>query len=434
VRHYGVEKLSERQETVLGDFQLNRFRDSLDKVDPIVFGLIEKERRRQEDGLEMIPSESFASLAVLQALGSVLNNKYSEGYPGKRYYGGNQVVDEVESLAIERVGKVFGCEHVNVQPYSGSPANVEVYSALMELGDTALAMSLSEGGHLTHGHKVSFTGKAWKFVHYGVSRKDERIDLEQVRALAREHKPKIIVCGATAYSRIIPFKEFAEIAHEVGAFAMADMSHIAGLVAAGVHPSPFPHMDVVTTTTHKTFNGPRGAIIMCRQELAQKIDKAVFPGMQGGPHNHVTAGIAVAAGLMLKPEFKAYGKQVVKNAAALAKTLSESVRIISGGTDNHLVLADVSKAGVSGKEAETALDQALITVNKNMIPFDPRQPFDPSGIRMGTPAITSRGFNESECSEIGGLIARVVKNHSDSQALSSVKKRVLELTAAHPMY
>ncbi|MGC9114307.1 MAG: serine hydroxymethyltransferase [Candidatus Micrarchaeia archaeon] len=414
---------------------MNPFKDSLEKVDPIVYSIIEKERARQTNGLELIPSESFAPLAVLQALGSVLNNKYSEGLPGKRYYGGNQYIDEIESLAIERVKKVFGCEHANVQPYSGSPANIEAYAALMEIGDTAMGMSLMEGGHLTHGYKVSFAGRAWKFVQYGVRREDELIDLDAVRKLARECKPKVIVCGATAYPRQIPFKEFAEIAHEVGAYAMADISHISGLIAGGVHPSPFPFMDVVTTTTHKTFNGPRGALIMCRAGLAHKIDKSVFPGFQGGPHNHVTAGIAVAAGLMLKPEFKKYAAQVVANAKSMAETLAgEGVRLVTGGTDNHLILADLSGLGVSGKEAETALDRALITVNKNLVPFDSRPPFDPSGIRLGTPAITSRGFNESECAEIGRLIAGVVKSHSNESMISSVRDRVLELTRQHPLY
>lgn len=414
---------------------MNRFKDSLKQVDPVVFEIIEKERLRQTEGLELIPSESFAPLAVLQALGSVLNNKYSEGYPGKRYYGGNKFIDEVELLAIERVKRVFGCEHANVQPYSGSPANMEAYSALMEVGDCALGMSLSEGGHLTHGHKVSFTSKAWKFVQYGVRKQDELIDLDQVRSLAREHKPKVIVCGATAYPRVIPFKEFKEIADEVGAHAMADVSHISGLIAGNVHPSPFPLMDVVTSTTHKTFNGPRGAIIMCKEALAQKIDKSVMPGFQGGPHNHVTAGIAVAAALMQKPEFSAYAQQVVKNAKALAQVLSEEgVRLITGGTDNHLVLADVSSIGITGKQAETSLDKACITVNKNTIPFEPRTPFDPSGIRLGTPAITSRGFGESECAEIGRLIARVLKNPEDGQVLASVAKSVLEMTKKHPLY
>lgn len=414
---------------------MNRFKDSLSQVDPQIYEIIEKETARQRDGLQLIPSESFAPLAVLQALGSALNNKYSEGYAGKRYYEGNKHIDELEPIAIERVKAVFGCEHVNVQPYSGSPANVEAYAALMELGDTALGMSLSEGGHLTHGHKVSFTARAWKFVQYGVRKEDELIDLDQVRRLAREHKPKLIVSGATAYPRILPFKEFKEIADEVGAYTLADISHISGLIAAGVHPSPLPFTDVVTTTTHKTFNGPRGAVIMCKEALGQKIDKSVFPGFQGGPHNNVTAGIAVAAKLMLDPWFKNYASQVLKNAKALAQTLSEEgVRLVTGGTDNHLVLADVTPLGLGGKQAAISLEAAMITANKNTIPFDTRSPFDPSGVRLGTTAMTSRGFNESEFAEIGRLIAKVLKGHDNPQVIESVKQGVLALTREHPLY
>ena len=427
----------------------NKFKWNLRDTDPIVYDLILKEKKRQTEGLELIPSESYASSAVIAALGSVFNNKYSEGYPRKRYYGGNEFVDQVEELAIERAKKLFNCEHANVQPYSGSPANLEAYFALMNFGDKAMGMSLTEGGHLTHGHPVNFSGKAYKFVQYGVEKETELLDMDSIRKLAEKEKPKLIVSGATAYPRIIDFKEFSEIAKDVDAYAMADIAHIAGLIAGGAHPSCFPFMDVVTTTTHKTLNGPRGAMIMCKKEdrlqqkycpdsklnLAQRIDKAVFPGMQGGPHDNQIAAKAVAFGEALKPEFKNYAHQVVKNARALAESLMDGgIRLVTGGTDNHLILADLTPVNVTGKQAEEALDKALITLNKNTIPFETRSPFDPSGIRMGTPAITSRGFKESECREVGNLIVKAVKKWNDDSALKKVRQEVIELTKNFPMY
>lgn len=411
--------------------------------------IIAKERKRQEEGLEMIPSESYASKAVMQAVGSLLNNKYAEGYPGKRYYGGTVFVDEAEQLAIDRAKQVFGAAHVNVQPYSGSPANIAVLFALLNFGDPVLGMSLAEGGHLTHGHKVNFSGKAYKFAQYGVDPKTHRIDMDAVRKLALEHKPKLIISGATAYPRHFDFKAFHEIAEKVGAYSMADISHIAGLIAGSVHPSPFPFTDIVTTTTHKTFCGPRGGIIMCKVEdrlhdlhhptskftMAQLIDRAIFPGLQGGPHEHQIAAKAVALGEMLKPDFKLFAAQIVKNAKALADSLmAEGINLISGGTDNHLILADLRSVGVGGQAAETALDAAGITVNKNMIPGDPRPPMDPSGIRMGTPALTQRGMKEGEMQHIGKLMAKAIRNHQDAAVLARVRGEVLELTREFPLY
>lgn len=422
---------------------------ALEKNDKAVYDIIQQEKKRQREGLEMIPSESFASLSVLEALGSCMNNKYSEGYPGKRYYGGNEHIDEMETLAIERAKKLFGAEHVNVQPYSGSPGNLEIYFALLEPGDTVLGMSLSQGGHLTHGHKVNASGKWYHFIGYGVDPKTETINLEEIRKLALEHKPKMIIAGYTAYPRIVDFEGFAKICNEVGAYSMADISHIAGLIAGGVHPSPFPHFDVVMTTTHKTLCGPRGAIIMCKKEdrlrekyhpdsklnLAQRIDKAVFPGMQGGPHNHQIAAKAVAFGQALKPEFKVWAAQVVKNTKALAESMkAEGIRLVSGGSDNHLVLADLTPLGVTGAQAEAALDKAGITVNKNTVPYDKRGPFDPSGIRLGTPALTNRGMTEKEMSQIGKWIGKVVKSHTDEQLLAKIRGEVKELCKQFPLY
>jgi glycine hydroxymethyltransferase len=421
----------------------------LQSTDPIVSAMIDKEKHRQNTCLEMIPSESFPSKAVLDALGTVLNNKYSEGYPGKRYYGGNEFIDQVEQLAIDRAKQLFGAEHVNVQPYSGSPANAAVYFATLDIGDKVLGMSLADGGHLTHGHKVNFSGKTYDFSHYGVDKETERIDMDVVRKIAHEVQPKMIVCGASAYPRIVDFKAFGEIAREVGAYSFADVSHIAGLIAGGAHPSPFPHMDIVMTTTHKTLCGPRGAIIMSRIEdplkekyhpgskltLARRIDKAVFPGLQGGPHNHAIAAKAVAFGEALQPAFNDWAHQVVKNARVLAQTLMEQgLRLVSGGTDNHLMLIDLSKLGVTGGNAETALDKAGITVNKNAIPFDPRGPMDPSGIRFGTPALTCRGMKEEEMKQIGLWIADVVKNHGDAAKLAAIRSKVLDMTKQFPMY
>ncbi len=384
--------------------------------DPTLAGLVGKELERQEFGLEMIPSENYASLAVLQAMGTVLTNKYSEGYPRRRYYGGNQVVDEVEELAIERAKKAFGVPHANVQPYSGTPANQAVYVATCQLGDTIMGQSLPDGGHLSHGWKTSFSGMFYKSVQYHV-KADGYIDLDEARRLANENKPKLIWIGASAYARTLPFKEFAEIADEVGAFLAADIAHIAGLIVGGVHPSATPYAHIITTTTHKTLRGPRGAMVMVTQkglekdpELGNKIDKAVFPGLQGGPHDHTTAAIAVALGEALRPEFKVYSRQVVKNAKVLAGELMKSdIKIVSNGTDNHLMLVDLTPYGKGkGVFVQEALDAMGITVNKNTIPGEPSSPFYPSGIRLGTPAITTRGMKEPEMKVIAGWIASVI--------------------------
>lgn len=411
------------------------FMSNLKSFDPEVFTAIENEKQRQNNGLELIPSENFVSKAVLEALGSVMTNKYSEGYPSKRYYGGNQFVDVVESLAIQRAKQLFGAEHVNVQPYSGSPANIEAYFALLAFGDKIMGMNLAHGGHLTHGHKVNFSGKAYNFVQYGVDSETHLLDYDVIRKLALEEKPKLILSGATAYPRHIDFSKFQEIADEVGAITMADISHIAGLVVGEVHQSPFPFTDVVTTTTHKTLRGPRGAMIMCKEKYAQQIDKAVFPGMQGGPHDHVNAAKAVAFKEAMQPEFKDYAAQIVKNAKALAASLmSEGIDVVTGGTDNHLILADLTNLAVTGKHAEAALDLANITVNKNMVPYDKRSPFDPSGIRLGTPAITTRGMKESDMKLIGQLIAKVIKNHERMEIIENVRQDVVELTSHFPLY
>jgi len=407
----------------------------IEKVDPEIAKAIINEKNRQMSGLELIPSENLASKAVLAAMCSVLNNKYSEGYPGKRYYGGNQFIDVVENLAIERAKKLFGAEHVNVQPLSGSPANMAAYKALMELGDKFMAMNLAHGGHLTHGHRINFSGQLYKCIYYGVSKEDERLDYDEIRRIAKLEKPKVILCGYTAYPREIDFKQFKEIADEVDAYTMADIAHIAGLVAAKVHPSPLPFFDVVTTTTHKTLRGPRGAIIMCKEEFAEKVDKAVFPYLQGGPHEHVIAAKAICFKEAMEPSFKDYAKQVVKNARALAETLIENgFRLVSGGTDNHLILVDVSKEGLTGLEAETVLNDVGIYVNKNMIPFDNRQPWDPSGIRLGTPVLTTRGMKESEMKQIGELISKVLRNVKNKSIKESVKKEVTELCKQFPFY
>ncbi|MEM4257248.1 MAG: serine hydroxymethyltransferase [Candidatus Diapherotrites archaeon] len=390
---------------------------SLKDSDKIVFDLIKAESERQENGLEMIPSENNCSVAVREALGSVFTDKYSEGYPGKRYYGGQEFVDKVENLAIERAKKLFGVEHVNVQPYSGSPANHAVYFALLNPNDVVLGQSLTAGGHLTHGWNVNFSGKIYRSIQYNVL-PNGYIDLENVRQLALEHKPKLIWVGATAYPRALPFKEFSVIADEVGSYLAADISHISGLVAGKAHESPVPYVHIVTTTTHKTLRGPRGALIMVTKkglekdpELPSKIDKAVFPGLQGGPHDHQTAAIAVALGEALKPEFRDYALQIVKNSKALAKTLIENgLKLVTDGSDNHLLLIDLTMFGKGkGFYAQLGLERAGITVNKNTIPFDPSSPFYPSGIRLGTPAITTRGLKEKEMEIIGRLIAKVVK-------------------------
>ncbi|PIO02006.1 serine hydroxymethyltransferase [Candidatus Micrarchaeota archaeon CG_4_10_14_0_8_um_filter_60_7] len=396
---------------------------------------IAAEKRRQNEVLELIPSENLASLDVLEALGSVFNNKYSEGYPGRRYYGGNEFTDAVETLAVERAKLLFGAEHANVQPYSGSPANLEVYFALLEFGDKVMGMSLAEGGHLTHGHKVNFSGRAYNFVQYGVRREDELLDYDEIRRVAEREKPKLLLSGATAYPREIDFKEFAEIAKDCGATSMVDMAHVAGLVAGGVHVSPFPETDVVTTTTHKTLRGPRGAMILCKRAFAERIDKAVFPGLQGGPHEHAIAAKAVCFGEALKPEFKDYARQVVKNAKVLAEELqNRGLRLVSGGTDTHLILVDLTDKKMPGKTAETALDKAGITVNKNMIPFDVRKPWDPSGIRLGTPVLTTRGMKEQEMRVVGELICRAIDSHEDGAELAKIKGDVTELCRQFAFY
>ncbi|NIO22920.1 MAG: serine hydroxymethyltransferase [Candidatus Aenigmarchaeota archaeon] len=411
------------------------WRDELKDTDLEVFKAEENETRRINEGLELIPSENFPSRAVLKILGSVFNNKYAEGYPGKRYYGGSQFVDEIEVLAIERAKKLFGCEHVNVQPLSGSPANQAVYFAFMEYGDKLMGMSLAQGGHLTHGHKINFSGKSYQAIQYGVDRKTHMIDYDELRKLARKEKPKIIVSGATAYPREFDFKAFHEISEEVGAISLADIAHIAGLIVGGAHQSPFPFTDVVTTTTHKTLRGPRGGMIMCKAKYAEAIDRAVFPGLQGGPHEHVIAAKAVAFREAMKPEFRNYAKQIVKNAKTLADALLDhGFNLVTGGTDNHMILVDLRNKNITGKEAESALDRAGITANRNMIPYDSRKPFDPSGIRIGTPAVTTRGMKEGEMKEIGGLISKAIENSKNEGELKKIREEVLELCRNFPVY
>ncbi|NPV88630.1 serine hydroxymethyltransferase [Coprothermobacteraceae bacterium] len=408
--------------------------EAIRNTDPLVYELILKELRREQEGLELIASENFPSVAVLQALSSVFNNKYAEGYPGARYYGGCEFTDQVESLAIERAKQLFGAEHANVQPHSGSQANQAVYLAFLNPGDTILSMSLAAGGHLTHGAPVSMTGKWFKVVNYGVSKETEMIDLNEVEALALEHKPKIIIAGASAYPRIIDFKGFREIADRVGAIFMVDMAHIAGLVATGHHPSPIPYADVVTTTTHKTLRGPRSGLILSKAEHAKAIDKAVFPGLQGGPLVHVIAAKAVAFYEASQPSFKDYSEQIIKNAKAMANTfVSKGIRVVSGGTDNHLMLLDVSSVGLTGKEAENMLGEVGVTVNKNAIPFDPQPPRVTSGIRIGTPAITTRGFTEQDCTVLAEGISNLLIN-KDEASKRALQDLVVELTKAHPLY
>ncbi|CAD7359174.1 serine hydroxymethyltransferase [Staphylococcus schleiferi] len=406
------------------------------KQDKSVFEIIQKEFDRQNSNIELIASENFVSEAVMEAQGSVMTNKYAEGYPGRRYYGGCVFVDQTEQLAIDRAKALFNAEHVNVQPHSGSQANMAVYLVALEHGDTVLGMNLSHGGHLTHGAPVNFSGKFYNFVEYGVTKDEEHIDYEEVRKLAKEHQPKLIVAGASAYSRAIDFKKFKEIADEVGAKLMVDMAHIAGLVAAGLHQNPVEYADFVTTTTHKTLRGPRGGMILCKEEYKKDIDKTIFPGIQGGPLEHVIAGKAVAFGEALQPEFKTYQQQVIKNAQTLAKTLQDNgFRIVSGGTDNHLISVDVKgSVGITGKVAEEALDEIGITCNKNTIPFDQEKPFVTSGIRLGTPAATTRGFDEKAFEEVGHIISDVLKNHEDQKVLEEAKKRVKTLTEQFPLY
>lgn len=408
---------------------------SLRDVDPDIWSAIEAEKRRQTEGLELIPSENFVSRAVLEALGSVMTNKYSEGLPGKRYYGGNIFIDVAEQLAIDRAKQLFGCEHVNVQPYSGSPANLAAIYALLKVGEPLMGMALAHGGHLTHGASVSFSGQLFKSVPYGVDEKTELIDYNEIRRLAIREKPKLILSGHSAYPRELDFKQFREIADEVGAYHMADIAHIAGLIVAGVHQSPIPYCEVVTTTTHKTLRGPRSAMIMCKKEFAEKIDKAVFPTFQGGPHNHVNAAKAVAFKEALQPEFKEYARQIVKNAKALAETLiSHGFRLVTGGTDNHLMLVDLRNKNITGKEAESLLDAVGICCNKNMIPFDPRKPWDPSGIRLGTPALTTRGMKEGEMRQIGDLINKAIESRNDGTTKERIHREVKDLCARFVFY
>lgn len=406
------------------------------KQDKVIAEAIEREFQRQNSNIELIASENFVSEAVMEAQGSVLTNKYAEGYPGRRYYGGCEFVDVTESIAIDRAKALFGAEHVNVQPHSGSQANMAVYLVALEMGDTVLGMNLSHGGHLTHGAPVNFSGKFYNFVEYGVDKDTERINYDEVRKLALEHKPKFIVAGASAYSRTIDFKKFKEIADEVNAKLMVDMAHIAGLVAAGLHPNPVEYADFVTTTTHKTLRGPRGGMILCKEEYKKDIDKTIFPGIQGGPLEHVIAAKAVAFGEALENNFKTYQQQVVKNAKVLAEALiNEGFRIVSGGTDNHLVAVDVKGSiGLTGKEAEETLDSVGITCNKNTIPFDQEKPFVTSGIRLGTPAATTRGFDEKAFEEVAKIISLALKNSKDEEKLQQAKERVAKLTAEYPLY
>tara|TARA_Y100000310_G_scaffold345402_1_gene464529 strand:- start:37123 stop:38412 length:1290 start_codon:yes stop_codon:yes gene_type:complete len=427
----------------------------VNKMDHEVRELIKKELLRQKNTLQMIPSENYASNAVLEACGSILNNKYAEGYPYKRYYQGNNFVDQIEDIAIKRAKILFGAEHVNVQPYSGSPANMAIYHALLNPGDKIMGMRLDMGGHLTHGHKVNFSSKYFDAVQYGVDRETELLDYDKIRELALQEKPKVIVCGATAYPREIDFKKFHAIAEEVGAYSVADISHIAGLISGGVHNSPFPFMDVVMTTTHKTLRGPRGAIILCKKEdrladvtglnqkkalklkdLAGKIDRAVFPGLQGGPHENVIAGKAICFAEAMSEDFKSYASQVVSNATILAETLmDEGIKLVTNGTDNHLILIDLRPFGTGlGKDIAVALEKAGIVCNANTVPYDPSTPFKPSGIRMGTPALTTRGMREMEMLDIGKFISKVIKSYQDDSVVNGVRSKVEELCKRFPIY
>jgi glycine hydroxymethyltransferase len=408
---------------------------TLAQADPEISAAIGNETRRQEEGLELIASENFVSTAVLEAAGSVMTNKYAEGYPGKRYYGGCEFVDVAETLAIRRAKELFGADHVNVQPHSGAQANMSVYLTLLKPGDTVLGMNLAHGGHLTHGHPLNFSGKLYTIVPYGVRKDDERIDYEEFEALAEQHQPKMIIVGASAYPRVIDFARMGAVAKRIGAPLMVDMAHIAGLVAGGVHPSPVPHADFVTTTTHKTLRGPRGGMVMCREQYAKDLDRTVFPGVQGGPLMHVIAAKAVCFKEAATPEFAAYQQQLVKNAARLASALTTAgFRIVSGGTDNHIVLVDVFSKGITGKVAEAALGLAGITVNKNAIPFDQNPPMVASGVRLGTPAVTTRGMGEPEMDLIADYISRVLASPEDGSALATVKAEIETLCRKFPLY
>jgi glycine hydroxymethyltransferase len=409
--------------------------EHLKQADRALFDAMEAEKRRQQDNIELIASENFVSEAVMEAAGSVLTNKYAEGYPGRRYYGGCEHVDVAEDLARDRAKEIFGGEHVNVQPHSGAQANMAVYFSVLKPGDTVLGMNLSHGGHLTHGSPVNFSGILYNFVEYGVDKETEQLDYGAILAKAKEVQPKMIVAGASAYSRTIDFAKFREIADEVGAYLFVDMAHIAGLVAAGLHPNPVPYSDFVTTTTHKTLRGPRGGIIICKEEYAKAIDKTVFPGVQGGPLMHIIAAKAVAFKEALSDDFKTYAGQIIANAKSLGEALSEEgIRIVSGGTDNHLVLLDVSKLDLTGKVAEEALDRVGITTNKNTIPFDAEGPFITSGVRVGTAAVTTRGFKETEMKEIAKVIALTLKNLDNEEKLAEAKSRVAALTGKFPLY
>ena len=406
----------------------------IEKNDPQVWAAVKDEIQRQRDGLEMIASENYTSAAVMEAVGSVLTNKYAEGYPGRRYYGGCEHVDIVEDLARDRAKELFGAEHANVQPHAGSQANMAVYLTALEPGDTVLGLDLAHGGHLTHGMRLNISGKLYNFVSYGVKKDTHLLDFDQVAALAKEHQPKMIVAGASAYPREIPHPKFAEIAKDVGAMLMVDMAHYAGLVAAGLHDNPTKVADFVTTTTHKTLRGPRAGLTMCREEYAKGIDRSVFPGTQGGPLMHVIAGKAICFGEALKPDFKVYAQKIIDNAKTLAEVLlAGGLKLVSGGTDNHLLLVDVTPLGVGGKIAEEALDECGITVNKNMIPFDERKPMDPSGIRVGTPALTTRGMGADEMQKIGNWILDALKNPEDADNLKGIRKSVSEMATQFPV-
>lgn len=409
--------------------------EKLAVCDPEIAAAIGEELGRQRNKIELIASENFVSSAVMEAMGSVLTNKYAEGYPGHRYYGGCEYVDKVETLAIERAKKLFGAEHANVQAHSGANANTAVYFAFLQPGDTIMGMNLSQGGHLSHGSPVNISGKYYNVVPYGVTHETERIDYDEFARIAKEAQPKLIVAGASAYPRVIDFERMAEIAHSVGAIFMVDMAHIAGLVAAGLHPSPVPYADIVTTTTHKTLRGPRGGLILCKEKYAKQIDKAIFPGVQGGPLMHVIAAKAVALGEALKPEFKEYAKQIIANCQALAEGLiAEGFRLVSGGTDNHLLLVDVRGQKMTGKTAEHLLDEVGVTCNKNTIPFDPESPFVTSGIRLGTAAVTTRGFKEADMKEVAAVIGLVLNNPEDAEKQAEAAQRVAALCAKYPMY
>lgn len=409
--------------------------EKLAVCDPEIAAAIGEELGRQRNKIELIASENFVSTAVMEAMGSVLTNKYAEGYPGHRYYGGCEYVDKVETLAIERAKKLFGAEHANVQAHSGANANTAVYFAFLQPGDTIMGMNLSQGGHLSHGSPVNISGKYYNVVPYGVTHETERIDYDEFARIAKEAQPKLIVAGASAYPRVIDFERMAEIAHSIGAIFMVDMAHIAGLVAAGLHPSPVPYADIVTTTTHKTLRGPRGGLILCKEKYAKQIDKAIFPGVQGGPLMHVIAAKAVALGEALKPEFKEYAKQIIANCQALAEGLiAEGFRLVSGGTDNHLLLVDVRGQKMTGKTAEHLLDEVGVTCNKNTIPFDPESPFVTSGIRLGTAAVTTRGFKEADMKEVAAIIGLVLNNPEDAEKQAEAAQRVAALCAKYPMY